>query len=253
MTDFRVCALVPVYNHPGTISEVCHKLSDLGLPVLLIDDGSSAPNAEELDQLSSAPDVHLLRLAENHGKGYAVRAGLIMAESLGFTHALQVDADAQHAHVSLPAFLQQGERHPQTLFAGYACYDDSVPKNRFYGRYLTHVWVWINTLSLSIRDSMCGVRLYPLTAINSLLARHDCTDRMAFDTEVLVRWYWSGRPISNLPVEVHYPVGGVSHFAMWRDNRDISWMHTRLFFGMLLRLPVLSWRKLRTRSNAGRP
>lgn len=245
MTDFRVCALVPVYNHPDTITQVCLKLAELELPIVIVDDGGSKANAEELDRLSAGHDVHLLRLETNQGKGYAVRAGLRMAESLNFTHALQVDADAQHAHASLPAFLQQGRKHPQTLFAGYACYDDSVPRNRLYGRYLTHVWVWINTLSLSIRDSMCGVRLYPLAAINSLLSQDDCTNRMAFDTEILVRWYWSDRPVGNLPVDVHYPVNGVSHFALWRDNRDISLMHTRLFFGMLKRLPVLLWRKIK--------
>jgi hypothetical protein len=37
-----------------------------------------------------------------------------------------------------------------------------VPKGRLYGRYATHVWIWINTLSFEIRDSMCGYRVYPL-------------------------------------------------------------------------------------------
>jgi len=32
---------------------------------------------------------------------------------------------------------------------------------------------------------------------------------------------------------------------MWRDNVRISWMHTRLFFGMLRRAPVLLTRRLR--------
>ena len=243
MNEFHVCAVVPVYNHPGTITKVCCELSEIGLSVLLVDDGCSAQYAVELDTLSARENIHLLRFAHNHGKGHAVRSGLAMAESLGFSHALQVDADAQHARGSLPAFLQQGEMNPLTLFAGYACYDDSVPKSRLYGRYLTHVWVWINTQSLAVRDSMCGVRLYPLAAVNRLLAHYDCTDRMAFDTEVLVRWCWSGGQLVNLPVQVHYPVGGVSHFALWRDNRDISIMHTRLFFGMLLRSPIMFWRK----------
>jgi predicted LPLAT superfamily acyltransferase len=41
-----------------------------------------------------------------------------------------------------------------------------------------------------------------------------------------------------------YPADGISHFRLLRDNLQISWMHTRLFFGMLLRLPLLLWRKL---------
>lgn len=242
MSEPRPCALVPVYNHPTTIADVCASLSALGLPVLLVDDGSDADCRRELDRLA-AEGHHLLRLSENQGKGAAVRSGLAEAQRLGYTHALQVDADGQHHPDDLPAFIETMHRAPECLLAGYPRYDDSVPRHRLYGRYATHIWVWINTLSLTIRDTMCGVRLYPLAPLNALLARHACGDRMTFDTEVLVRWHWAGQPLRNLPVRVHYPAGGVSHFAPWRDNLQISAMHTRLFFGMLWRLPRLLNRK----------
>ena len=47
------------------------------------------------------------------------------------------------------------------------------------------------------------------------------------------------------PRRVRYPSDGVSHFDVWRDNVRITRMHTRLFFGMLRRLPRLAWRALR--------
>jgi len=114
---------------------------------------------------------------------------------------------------------------------------------RFYGRYLTHVWVWINTLSLAIKDSMCGFRVYPVQAVESLTRRHPIGERMNFDTEILVRLYWDGLEIINVPTKVGYPTDGVSHFRGWHDNFLISRMHTVLFFGMLLRLPGLLARK----------
>ncbi len=231
-----VCALIPVYNHPTTIAAVCSQLQQLGLPVLLVDDGSDAECAAVLDALQAAGH-RLLRLSHNQGKGAAVRAGLARAEQLGYSHALQVDADGQHAVADLPGFLAAMRSQPQALVIGYPQYDDSVSRLRFYGRYATHVWVWINTLSLAIRDSMCGARIYPLAAVNRLLAAQPCGDRMAFDTEVLVRWHWRGGAVINLPVQVHYPEGGVSHFNLWRDNLHISAMHARLFFGMLRRAP----------------
>jgi hypothetical protein len=50
--------------------------------------------------------------------------------------------------------------------------------------------------------------------------------------------------------------GGVSHFRYFRDNVLLTWMHVRLVFGFLLRLPVLlaraaqrSARNLATRSH----
>ncbi|MCA1771676.1 MAG: glycosyltransferase family 2 protein [Halomonas sp.] len=249
---YAPCVLIPVYNHPATIGSVCDELAALGIPLLLVDDGSDAECAAELDRLAEHGH-HLLRLAYNQGKGAAVRAGLAHAEQLGFTHALQVDADGQHASDDLPAFLAELDTSPEALVIGYPRYDASVPKIRFYGRYATHVWVWINTLSLDIRDSMCGVRLYPVAPLNRLLARHACGDRMTYDTEVLVRWHWMGGAVSNKPVRVQYPQDGVSHFALWRDNRQIAGMHTRLFFGMLWRLPRLIARRFRQPSSKGSP
>jgi hypothetical protein len=59
---------------------------------------------------------------------------------------------------------------------------------------------------------------------------------MDFDIEVAVRLVWERLPVVNLPTEVHYPEGGVSHFDLVRDNVRISWMHSRLV--------VLSWLRL---------
>ena len=232
-------ALVPVYNHAATVGAVVEALHSLNLPVILIDDGSDAECAAALDRLASAPETSLLRLPINGGKGGAVMKGLREAEAGGYTHALQLDADGQHNATELPAFLDAMRDTPQAVIVGFPRYDASVPASRLLGRYATHAWVWINTLSCRIRDSMCGARVYPLAATLPVLDAMPSQSRMEFDTEILVRLDWAGVPIRNLPISVHYPPGGVSHFQLWRDNARISWMHTRLFFGMLRRLPGL--------------
>ena len=38
--------------------------------------------------------------------------------------------------------------------------------------------------------------------------------------------------------------GGVSHFRYGRDNALLSWMHSRLLVGFVLRLPLLVARRL---------
>ena len=62
---------------------------------------------------------------------------------------------------------------------------------------------------------------------------------MGFDIDILVKLYWSGVPVIDSPVKVTYPEGGTSNFRMVHDNIEISMVHTRLFFGMLFRLPKL--------------
>jgi glycosyltransferase involved in cell wall biosynthesis len=240
----KLGAVIPVYNHGGPIAGVVAALRGHGVPVLLVDDASEPGCAAVLDQLALQPDVSLLRLPVNEGKGGAVIAGLRRAAQLGWTHALQIDADGQHDTRDVPAFTAAAAAAPTQMICGYPIYDDSVPKARLYGRYATHIWVWINTLSLAIRDSMCGFRIYPLAATLRVVDGQHIGRRMDFDTEIAVRLYWSGMGVVNVPTRVRYPEDGVSHFRVWRDNVLISAMHTRLFFGMLLRAPQLLWRKL---------
>ena len=216
------------------------------LPCLIVDDGSGAETALLLDELVARHAwITLLRLPLNQGKGGAVIQGLRQAAALGFTHALQLDADGQHDLADVPRLLAEAREYPQALISGAPVYDESVPKGRLYGRYATHVWVWINTLSLAIADSMCGFRAYPLAATIAMLDRESVGLRMDFDIEIIVRLHWAGVPVRNLPTRVTYPLDGVSHFDLWRDNVRISRMHARLFFGMLPRAPGLLARRLR--------
>lgn len=235
------CLLIPCYNHAGPLAAVLARLAEFKLPCLLVDDGSEPVAAAALDALAAQhPWVSLLRHSHNQGKGGAVMTGLRRAHELGFSHALQVDADGQHDLTDLPALLAEARQHPAALVSGRPLYDDSVPKGRLYGRYITHVWVWIETLSFAIKDSMCGFRVYPLASTCALLERVALGRRMDFDTEVMVRLHWAGVPMRFVPTRVIYPVDGRSHFRLFRDNLDISWMHTRLvcrlLWDLLLRL-----------------
>lgn len=240
----HVCIVIPFHNHPGAIAQVVAALRPLQLPCLIVDDGSDAHSREVLATIAARePWVALHRLPVNQGKGAAVMAGCEAALAGGCTHVLQIDADAQHDAADVPRLLDLARRFPDAVISGRAVYDASVPKARLYGRYLTHVWVWINTLSLEIRDSMCGLRVYPLAAASAIWRKHRIGRRMDFDTEILVRLNWSGVRVIHVPTRVTYPADGVSHFHLLRDNVFISLMHTRLFFGMLWRLPALLGRR----------
>jgi glycosyltransferase involved in cell wall biosynthesis len=238
---FKPCVMIPVYDHPHAIGAVVAAVLVHDIDCILVDDGSAAACARVLDALVTATPQRLVlvRHPHNRGKGAAVMTGFAHAAVAGYTHLLQVDADGQHCIADIPKFLAAAAAQPHAVIAGCPVYDQSVPALRLYARYLTHVWVWINTLSLAIRDSMCGFRVYPVAPVLALAARTHIGTRMNFDTEILVRLYWSGLEVINLPTRVTYPADGVSHFRKWQDNALISWMHTTLFFGMLLRAPRL--------------
>ncbi|MGR6861095.1 glycosyltransferase family 2 protein [Aliivibrio salmonicida] len=244
MTTFRPCFLIPCYNHGKTIPTVVNSLMAFGYPILLVDDGSQADTKQILaDVLADHNNVTLITFAENQGKGAAVIAGIEAAYQQSFSHAIQIDADGQHDLEALPKLIQESQTHPAALISGQPIYDESVPKSRLYGRYVTHVWVWIETLSFAIKDSMCGFRSYPIGPTISVLERAVLGRRMDFDTEIMVRMYWNETDVRFINTHVIYPEDGISHFdALW-DNVKISWMHTKLFFGMLPRIPSLLKRK----------
>jgi glycosyltransferase involved in cell wall biosynthesis len=247
----RACAVVPYFEHPQTLEGSVGALRRNGLRCWIVDDGSG-PAAGAVAQRIAArdSDVTVLPHAVNRGKGAAVLTGCRAAGAAGFTHVLQVDADGQHDLDQIPLLLSCATRHPDALILAVPRFDSSMPRARRYGRHLTHLWVWINTLSLDVADSMCGFRVYPLEPLLALATTEPLGSRMDFDTEVVVRLHWRGTPMIEVPTRVLYPRDGVSHFRLWRDNLLISRMHARLFFGMLRRLPRLVARRLRETRHA---
>src|SRR5574343_18255 len=110
----KLGVVIPVYNHGGPIAGVVAALRSHGLPVLLVDDASEAGCAAMLDELARQAEVSLLRLPQNQGKGAAVMSGLLQAEQLGWTHAMQIDADGQHDTGDAPKFAAAAAAAPQS-------------------------------------------------------------------------------------------------------------------------------------------
>ena len=241
----RACAIIPHFDHVEQFSRILGELVSTGLPLIVVDDASPDPAFQKLEELvnSSAPGTLLLRHSENQGKGGAVISGLAAAFEAGYTHALQIDADGQHSCADIPRFVSLANRYPEAIICGRPMFDDSVSTLRYYARYITLFFTWLETLSTVIEDPMCGFRLYPLSPVLPVIQGARLGKRMTFDPEILVRCNWAGIRLCYIPVKVTYPEGGRSHFRYVRDNLEISWMHTRLIIGMLVRLPRLLTRR----------
>jgi glycosyltransferase involved in cell wall biosynthesis len=241
----KLCILIPYYNHPDAIGAVVTQLLPYEINILIVDDGSSAESKKVLVPLLQESRVSLVTRILNGGKGAAVITGMREALKLGYTHALQVDADGQHDLTKILELIKLSEKYPGRIISGMPVYDDSVPTSRKLWRYATHILVWIHTLSFEIKDSMCGYRIYPLReTIGVIDARDQFGQRMDFDIEILVRAHWADLHIIQLPVGVRYPLDGVSHFQLFNDNFLITKLHIGLFLGMLVKSPKLILRKV---------
>jgi hypothetical protein len=144
------------------------------------------------------------------------------------THVIQLDADGQHDAADVPRLLEAAQTRPEALVLGTPIFDDSVPWVRLHGRKISQLIVWLETLSTSVRDPLCGFRCIPLAATLPLLDRTRMGDRMDFDPELVVRLVRAGVPVVNVPTAVRYPEDGISHFRLVRDNLRIAWAYLRL-------------------------
>ncbi|MBN2342653.1 MAG: glycosyltransferase family 2 protein [Deltaproteobacteria bacterium] len=234
----NLCILLPTYNNVSTLLPMVEELAGFQLPMVVVNDGSGASMKPVFEQLEKRADVTVVHRTHNGGKGAAVRDGIRWAQQSGYTHVLQMDADRQHAVEDVPRFLEAASANPEFLILGKPIFPANTPISRLNGRKISIIWVWIETLSKAIEDPLFGFRVYPVPATVRALRSPFLGKRMDFDPEVAVRLVWAGVPVQTIETPVTYHEDGVSHFRLFYDNVLISWMHTRLFFGMLIR----SWK-----------
>ena len=217
-------------------------------PVWVVVDGSTDGSCELLQGLAREDDgLRILVQAQNRGKGASVLAGLEQASAAGFTHALTMDADGQPPADLIPAFMAASQAHPEAMILGKPVFAANAPALRVKGRKISNGWANLETLWMGIGDSLYGFRVYPIAPLQAIMRHNRWMRRFDFDPEAVVRLCWAGvRPLNReAPVRYLRPEeGGVSHFRYLRDNALLTWMHTRLFLGFLLRLPVLLARRI---------
>jgi glycosyltransferase involved in cell wall biosynthesis len=248
--------LIPSYNPGPKVTETVRAARALWNPVWVVVDGSTDGSTAGLQAMAALdPGLQVIVLPRNGGKGAAVLHGLDLAAAQGFTHALTMDSDGQHPSELIPAFMAESARAPDGMVLGVPVFDASAPGLRVNGRKVSNWWANLETLWAGIGDSLFGFRVYPIAPLRAVMHGQPWMRHFDFDPEAVVRLCWRGvRPL-NVAAPVRYfsaSEGGVSHFRYLRDNLLLTWMHSRLLLGFLLRLPLLLLRKLHSGIRSGR-
>lgn len=240
--------LIPSYNPGRLLAETVRAARAHWDPVWIVVDGSTDGSAALLAELARTdPGLRVLVRPSNGGKGAALLDGLAAAREAGFTHALTMDSDGQHPAERIGAFMAASAAEPAAMILGAPVFDASAPRIRLSGRRISNWWANLETLWAGIPDSLFGFRVYPIAPLIEVMHHTLWMRRFDFDAEAVVRLSWRGVPARSLPAPCRYFTageGGVSHFNYWRDNVLLTWMYTRLFFGFLVRLPLLLARRI---------
>jgi len=226
MNNIRPVVIIPTYNNEGTIAKVIDEVREYCENIVVVNDGSTDNTAEILHRIQN---IELIEFDINKGKGAALQAAFRLCDSKGFSHAITFDADGQHLAIDIPVLLQKINDEPLTLWIGdrVITVKDGVaqpPRSRF-GRQFGAFWFKFYTGN-SIRDTQCGLRVYPLSSIIGLECYHP---RYEYEIEILITASWNEIPVKSVPVHLLYLTKEerVSHFRPVRDFMRISKVNSR--------------------------
>ncbi len=230
--------IIPAYNEatrlPPYLDEIVGFFEGRGAPyeVIVVDDGSTDATAATVRAAAARqPTVRLLSLERNHGKGAAVRAGMLAATGV---FRLFADADGATPIAELkrlePALLAGAD----VVIGSRVLADPSVSvRTRRHRVAAGRVFNWlVARLGLrGIADSQCGFKAFTAAAAERLFGALE-TDGFGFDVEVLLRAQAAGLRVAEVAVN-------------WADQAGSK-------VGVLRTSPGMLWQIARARRRVGR-
>ena len=204
--------VIPAYNEESRITSTIRDIVDycrarpLPFELILVDDGSR-DGTSAVGRLLSAefPEVRLIRLATNHGKGYAVRTGVI--NSVGRT-ILFTDADGATPICELERLEAALESGADMAIGSRAVTAMGVQVHaKLYRRLIGRSFHFLVEClaDVGVKDTQCGFKLFQSRVGQDLFSRLRMNG-FSFDVEVLLMARQRGYRVAEVPVNwAHQP------------------------------------------------
>ncbi len=232
----KFAIIIPVYNHEETVREVARASAALGMPVFVVNDGSTDSTPEKIKNIDG---VVVLKHQRNLGKGAAILTGFSEAAKMA-DWAITIDADGQHDPSDALALVNRIPTGTRPLIVGKRAdmSGSDVPWTSRFGREFSNFWVRASG-GPRIEDTQSGLRIYPLP--ESMMLNVGAR-RYQFEVEILVRARWEGIPVLEAPVSVNYSPGSkrISHFHPFYDFLRNTGTFSRLIALRLLK--TVGWK-----------
>ncbi|MBK8284642.1 MAG: glycosyltransferase family 2 protein [Ahniella sp.] len=218
----RVVVAIPALNEQGAIRDVVTGVLATGLPVIVINDGSTDDTAKIAAELPVTVITH----PQRQGKGQSLRDALAEARKLGHTAVVSMDGDGQHHAEDLGPLLRAHAAFPDVMLRCAREIGRGAPSwIRRFANHFADFWIsW--ACGQKVLDSQCGHRLYPLAMVAAMNLPQ--SEGFAFESEMLIEAARIGTPIGSIAIKARYHAGRrASHFQPILDalriTRMISW------------------------------
>lgn len=193
----RACTLIPAYNAAHTIGPLIRQIKQLGLEIVVINDGSTDATARIATEAGALVISHL----RNQGKGSALRTGFAFALHAGYEAVVTLDSDGQHDPQEIPRLLDVAADPQAAIVVGHRLVDGrQMPiARRWTNRVMSAI---VSSLTRQqIPDSQCGFRVVRREVLASvrLSSRH-----FDLETELLLAATTRGWRITSVPIRAIY-------------------------------------------------
>jgi len=202
----RWSVVIPAFDEaarlPAYLRDVVGYFDGRGEPyeVIVVDDGSADATSLKVRQIEAAhPSVRLTRFEHNHGKGYAVKAGMAMARG---ALCLMTDADGATPIAEVKRLEAAIERGADLAVGSRTLRDGSVarrvrPHRQLVGTVFNLV---VRTLGVwNVTDTQCGFKLFRGEVAHALFPML-ATEGFGFDVELLLLAQRRGYRIVEVPI-----------------------------------------------------
>ena len=218
-------AIIPAYNEAERIGETLRQVIDylrVSSPeseLIVVDDGSRDATSERVRDAFRRADgieTHLIHRSPNHGKGYAVRTGLLAATR---PVGLFLDADLSTPIEETPKLLEPIFAGELDVAFGSRALDRKLIGNRQawhreQGGRVFNLLVRLAT-GLPYWDTQCGFKAFRLDVFRPILEQSR-NDGFSFDVELLYLAHHGGLRMREIPVRWNHCEG--SKVSFLRDS-----------------------------------
>lgn len=207
--------IIPAYNAIRSLPAVVDEALSAGVPVLVVDDGSTDGTAASVKH----HPVSLISHQANRGKGAALRSGFAWALARGFAGVVTIDADGQHDVSAIPMLVAAARKgdYDVLIASRRAQFADMAGLRKLWNRF--GVWCLRKRTGFDIEDSQSGFRFYSarlLRGVELTAAGYH------MEMEILMKAWRGGFVIGSLPIAARVADGrATSHYRPVRDTWNI--------------------------------